>query len=150
MAENSTLTPFDRRDVVVALEDMPGIPKGSRGRVVTRVGLTWDRYFVHFDNGVDRGSIGRDALALASETDLADPALGGDAPPATTPPIAWIAVVLSVLVAPAGAILGHMALGRIEAGGGRLSGRTVAIAAIIIGWTLTAALFFGAVYAISI
>ncbi|MGH9265741.1 MAG: hypothetical protein ACRD1D_13720 [Acidimicrobiales bacterium] len=44
-------TEFSRRDRVVAAEDLPGVPEGTPGTVVTVTGLSWIRYRVGFDNG---------------------------------------------------------------------------------------------------
>ena len=46
-------TEFSRRDRVVAAEDLPGVPKGTPGTVVMVTGLSWIRYRVHFDNGIE-------------------------------------------------------------------------------------------------
>ena len=46
-------TDFSRRDKVVAAEDLPGVPKGTPGVVVMVTGLSWIRYRVHFDNGIE-------------------------------------------------------------------------------------------------
>ncbi|MGH9120291.1 MAG: hypothetical protein ACRD0A_21210 [Acidimicrobiales bacterium] len=52
---------------VVASGPMPGLPEGTRGKVILVEGLTWIRYWVRFDNGVVRGSLHRDKLARARE-----------------------------------------------------------------------------------
>jgi hypothetical protein len=46
-------TQFSRKDRVVAAEDLPGVPKGTRGTVVMVTGLSWIRYRVRFDNGYE-------------------------------------------------------------------------------------------------
>ncbi|HEX3621759.1 MAG TPA: hypothetical protein VHT97_05530 [Acidimicrobiales bacterium] len=46
-------TEFSQRDRVEATQDLAGVPEGTPGRVMTVVGLTWVRYRVHFDNGVE-------------------------------------------------------------------------------------------------
>ena len=46
-------TEFSRKDRVVAAEDLPGVPEGTPGRVVSVTGLSWIRYRVAFDNGVE-------------------------------------------------------------------------------------------------
>lgn len=46
-------TEYSQRDRVVAAEDRPGVPAGTPGRVVMVTGLSWIRYRVHFDNGVE-------------------------------------------------------------------------------------------------
>jgi hypothetical protein len=48
---------------VVAAEDLRDVPAGTPGRVMLINGLTWIRYWVRFDNGVQLGSIPRGSLA---------------------------------------------------------------------------------------
>jgi hypothetical protein len=51
------LTPIDlkRHAKVRANIDMPGVPAGTPGKVLQVTGLTWRRYRVLFDNGVEIG-----------------------------------------------------------------------------------------------
>src|SRR5688500_13431633 len=44
-----------RHDKVVANVDLPGVPAGTRGKVLVASGLTWLRYRVLFENGVEHG-----------------------------------------------------------------------------------------------
>ena len=46
-------TEFRRKDRVIAAEDRPGVPEGTPGVVVMVTGLSWIRYRVRFDNGVE-------------------------------------------------------------------------------------------------
>jgi hypothetical protein len=46
-------TEYVRKDRVVAAEDRPGVPEGTPGTVVMVTGLSWIRYRVRFDNGVE-------------------------------------------------------------------------------------------------
>ncbi len=46
-------TEFVRRERVLAAEDLPGVPEGTPGTVVMVTGLSWIRYRVKFDNGVE-------------------------------------------------------------------------------------------------
>ena len=46
-------TEFSRKDRVIAAEDRPGVPEGTPGKVVMVTGLSWIRYRVRFDNGVE-------------------------------------------------------------------------------------------------
>ena len=46
-------TEYVRKDRVVAAEDRPGVPAGTGGVVVMVTGLSWIRYRVRFDNGVE-------------------------------------------------------------------------------------------------
>ncbi|MEZ5322464.1 MAG: hypothetical protein R2698_10395 [Microthrixaceae bacterium] len=52
---------LDVNDRVVTLVDLPGVPKGTKGRIILRNGFEWIRYRVWFDtgtpNGVDVGSL---------------------------------------------------------------------------------------------
>ena len=52
---------------VVAAGPMPGLPEGTRGKVIMVEGLTWIRYWVRFENGVVRGSLHREKLARAKD-----------------------------------------------------------------------------------
>jgi hypothetical protein len=63
MADDA-LRPGER---VIATVDLPGVAEGIEGRVTLVVGLSWIRYWVRFDNGVDLGSIHRDKLARPKE-----------------------------------------------------------------------------------
>jgi len=44
---------FVAHQKVVAAQDLPGVPAGTRGKVMLRTGFSWIRYRVHFDNGVE-------------------------------------------------------------------------------------------------
>ncbi len=46
-------TEFSRKDRVIAAQDLPGVPEGTPGRIVMVTGLSWIRYRVQFDNGVE-------------------------------------------------------------------------------------------------
>ncbi len=50
-------TEFAHKDRVVAAEDLPGVPKGTPGRVMTVTGLKWIRYRVQFDNGIEHSLV---------------------------------------------------------------------------------------------
>lgn len=54
--------PFRRQEHVLATEDLPGVPAGTRGRVKLINGFSWLRYWVFFDNGVEVGSVDSDQL----------------------------------------------------------------------------------------
>jgi hypothetical protein len=47
-------TEYSRKDRVEAAQDLPGVPEGTPGVVVMVTGLSWIRYRVRFDNGVER------------------------------------------------------------------------------------------------
>lgn len=47
-------TDYSGKDRVEAAEDLPGVPEGTPGTVVMVTGLSWTRYRVRFDNGVER------------------------------------------------------------------------------------------------
>jgi hypothetical protein len=42
---------FKRNDKVVAIADLPHVPRGTPGRVMYVAGMFWFRYHVEFDNG---------------------------------------------------------------------------------------------------
>lgn len=49
---------------VVAAIDMPGVPAGTTGKIQMTNGFRWTRYWVLFDNGVDRGSLGEKQITF--------------------------------------------------------------------------------------
>lgn len=51
--------PIRRHEAVVANIDLPGVPIGTRGKVLLPTGITWRRYRVLFDNGVEIGQLDR-------------------------------------------------------------------------------------------
>tara|TARA_B100000959_G_C14866085_1_gene576303 strand:+ start:424 stop:804 length:381 start_codon:yes stop_codon:yes gene_type:complete len=55
--------PFKRFDKVVAANQLQGVPEGTPGKVKLANGITWNRYWVDFSNGVTIGSIDHDDLA---------------------------------------------------------------------------------------
>lgn len=46
-------TEYSRKDRVELAEDRAGVPEGTPGRVVMVTGLSWIRYRVRFDTGVE-------------------------------------------------------------------------------------------------
>ena len=60
-------SPLKRKDRVVAATDLPGIPAGTTGKVFFVAGFDWIRYWVRWDNGVERGSINRKHLVRPGE-----------------------------------------------------------------------------------
>lgn len=64
-------TEFRRNERVKALDDLPGVPKGTEGQVLLVDGFTWTRYRVAFDNGRDLGSIDGARLARPREYEAA-------------------------------------------------------------------------------
>ncbi|MDP1793520.1 MAG: hypothetical protein Q8K63_05210 [Acidimicrobiales bacterium] len=44
-------------DKVVAIDDLPGVPKGTNGKVLLANGMNWRRYRVLFDNGQELGHL---------------------------------------------------------------------------------------------
>jgi hypothetical protein len=72
----STETDFRRRQKVVAVVDLPGVPAGTFGKVWFVSGVTWIRYHVAFENGeelanVDGGDI-RDRKEYLAEQQVAE------------------------------------------------------------------------------
>ena len=55
---------LDRHAKVRANIDLPGVPAGMKGKVLQKTGLTWIRYRVLFENGVEHGLLdGRHIVA---------------------------------------------------------------------------------------
>jgi hypothetical protein len=59
----STDKVFRKRQKVVAAVDLPGVPAGTPGKVYYVAGVTWIRYHVLFENGVELSTL--DAAQLA-------------------------------------------------------------------------------------
>jgi hypothetical protein len=53
----STEKVFRRRQKVAAAVDLPGVPAGTPGKVWFVSGVTWIRYHVAFDNGVEIANV---------------------------------------------------------------------------------------------
>lgn len=64
-------TEFRRNERVRSLDDLPGVPLGTEGKVLLVDGFTWTRYRVAFDNGYDLGSIDGSHLSRPKEFDAA-------------------------------------------------------------------------------
>jgi hypothetical protein len=55
---------LDRHEKVRAWIDLPGVPAGTPGKVLQVGGLSWIRYRVRFENGVEHGLLdGRHIVA---------------------------------------------------------------------------------------
>ncbi|HEX8804410.1 MAG TPA: hypothetical protein VF743_09455 [Acidimicrobiales bacterium] len=63
MAKAATIDRFRRGETVQTLDARPGVPEGTRGRVLLVDGFAWTRYRVLFENGVDVGSLDGSTLA---------------------------------------------------------------------------------------
>ena len=64
-------TEFRRNEKVRTLDDLPGVPQGTEGKVLLVSGFTWTRYRVAFDNGYDLGSIDGSHLSRPKEYEQA-------------------------------------------------------------------------------
>jgi hypothetical protein len=62
MAKNGKYE-FRTKQTVYATADLPGVPKGTKGFVILPGGLSWHRYRVRFDNGVELGLIDEGKLS---------------------------------------------------------------------------------------
>ena len=54
---SDTKTVLKPRERVTLTRDIRGVPEGTHGVVKVANGLTWARYWVHFDNGAWVGSV---------------------------------------------------------------------------------------------
>lgn len=71
MARGAIATEFRRNERVKLLDDLPGVPAGTEGRVELVAGFTWTRYRVAFDNGSDVGSIDGSHLSRPNQFEAA-------------------------------------------------------------------------------
>ena len=60
---------YKRGEKVRLLEDIPGYPAGSTGKIGVANGMTWKRYWVRFPDGNAVGHIDHDLLVRAKEYD---------------------------------------------------------------------------------
>jgi hypothetical protein len=58
---------FKRHAKVVATLDLPHVPRGTRGKVMYVAGVTWIRYHVLFENGVELSSLDAEQLMALDE-----------------------------------------------------------------------------------
>ena len=54
---------------VKATVDLPGVPKGTKGKVAMSNGLTWLRYWVRFENGELLSHVNHDEIVIARAWD---------------------------------------------------------------------------------
>ena len=63
--KTSDVSKFHRRQQVVAVSELAGVPAGTIGVVYYEAGLRWFRYHVAFDNGVELANVdGNDLVSL--------------------------------------------------------------------------------------
>ncbi|MEQ8839471.1 MAG: hypothetical protein RIB98_00685 [Acidimicrobiales bacterium] len=61
--------PFTRGTKVRLVDDIPGHPAGSRGKVAVANGFAWQRYWVRFADGESVGHIDHASLVKAKDYD---------------------------------------------------------------------------------
>ena len=54
---------FREKQRVQAAHDLEGVPEGTKGKVITVTGLSWIRYRVRFDNGIEINLLDGEHLA---------------------------------------------------------------------------------------
>ena len=159
-------TEFRRKQTVVARQDLPGVPAGTTGTVLTSVGLTWVRYRVRFDNGVEIGSI--DVEKLAALDDPSETVVGAEPDTSTDPKAViafvivmvgglvgvstwiwpfdqpWLAVTAQAIGSLVAVVLAHRSLDTISRSQRR--GLPLAIAALLLGYLGLMLAFLGAIF----
>lgn len=58
---------FKRRQKVVAVTELPGVPVGTKGKIYYEAGVTWFRYHVAFENGRELANVDGNALVSAED-----------------------------------------------------------------------------------
>jgi len=53
---------FKRRQKVVAVTELPGVPVGTKGKIYYEAGVTWFRYHVAFENGRELANVDGNAI----------------------------------------------------------------------------------------
>ena len=66
---NNTEQKFKRKQKVVVVNDLPGVPVGTIGKVYYEAGIKWFRYHVAFENGVELSNVDGGALVTEDEWD---------------------------------------------------------------------------------
>ena len=66
---NNTEQKFKRKQKVVVVTDLPGVPVGTVGKVYYEAGIKWFRYHVAFENGVELSNVDGNALVTDEEWD---------------------------------------------------------------------------------
>jgi len=61
--------PLKRGTKVRLVDDIPGYPAGSKGKVAVANGFTWQRYWVRFADGESIGHIDHSSLVRAKDYD---------------------------------------------------------------------------------
>lgn len=68
MAVDISRTPkFKRRQKVVAVQPLAGVPVGTVGKIYYEAGVTWFRYHVAFENGFELSNVDGNALVTVDE-----------------------------------------------------------------------------------
>ena len=62
-------SPFTRGTKVRLVDDIPGYPAGSKGKVAVANGFAWQRYWVRFADGESVGHIDHGSLVKAKDYD---------------------------------------------------------------------------------
>ncbi len=58
---------YSNHQKIVAAVDLPGVPRGTAGKIMLRTGFSWDRYRVRFANGEELSWIERSQLSTPKE-----------------------------------------------------------------------------------
>ena len=60
---------YKRGQKVKVVEDLPGVPAGTAGKISLANGFTWIRYWVRFENGAVVGHVDHDKLVRSKDYD---------------------------------------------------------------------------------
>jgi hypothetical protein len=58
---------YKRGQKVKVVEDLPGVPAGTAGKISVANGFTWIRYWVRFENGAVVGHVDHDKLVRSKD-----------------------------------------------------------------------------------
>ena len=67
MVQINTTQKFKRKQKVVAVTELPGVPVGTAGKVYYEAGVTWFRYHVAFENGAELANVDGNDLVTVNE-----------------------------------------------------------------------------------
>lgn len=66
---NNTEQKFKRKQKVVVVNPLPGVSVGTVGKVYYEAGITWFRYHVAFENGVELSNVDGNDIVTVDDWD---------------------------------------------------------------------------------
>lgn len=77
IAKKISQSPFAKNEIVMNLVKLPGVPIGTKGKIKVSNGISWQRYWTFFENGIDIGQIDASLLARPQDFEMLLEQIGG-------------------------------------------------------------------------